>query len=217
MSLCIETVFHTPGPQPNGLQATAAGLWILDQGTNEVHLVSYAGDVLRGFATASDRGSGITDDGAALWIASTYSREILRVDRETGATLAAFPTPGAGKTGAHGLEWREGALWMAVPPAATIYQVDPEDGFAIRHQIPAPGNRPHGIAWDGDHLWCAETSHRVLYRLNPRDGTIEDGIEIPAAYPEPHGMTLWQGALWYCDATTRAVCRIELTGTGSHP
>lgn len=212
MSLTIETLFAAPGPQPNGLQATAEGLWILDQGTNEIHLVAYTGDVLRGFATASDRGSGITDDGRNLWIASTYSREILRVDRETGATLAAFPTPGAGQTGAHGLEWRDGTLWMAVPPVATLYQVDPARDFAVLHQIPAPGNRPHGIAWDGDHLWCAETSHRALYCLNPRNGAIEDGIEIPAAYPEPHGMSFHDGALWYCDATTRAVCRIFLGG-----
>jgi hypothetical protein len=120
MSLVIETLFQSPGPQPNGMQATAEGLWILDQGSNEVHLVSYAGEVLRGFPTASDRGSGITDDGIHLWIASTYSCEILKVDRKTGATLAAFATPGAGVTGAHGLEWRAGELWMAVPPSATI-------------------------------------------------------------------------------------------------
>jgi streptogramin lyase len=210
MALAIEILFDTPGPQPNGMQATAEGLWILDQGTNEVHLVSYGGEVLRRLATASDRGSGITDDGENLWLASTYSREILKVDRETGATLAAFPTPGAGATGAHGLEWREGALWMAVPPAATLYQVDPADGLAVRRAFPAPGNRPHGIAWDGDRLWCAETSHRTLYLLDPRDGAVADGIEIPTAYPEPHGMTFWDGALWYCDATTRAVCRIRL-------
>jgi streptogramin lyase len=210
MSHHIETVFLSPGPQPNGMQATPQGLWILDQGTNEVHLVSYTGEVLRGFATASDRGSGITDDGQNLWIASTYSREILKVDRETGKTLAAFDTPGAGATGAHGLEWRQNLLWMAVPPSATIYQVDPADGFAVRHAIPAPGNRPHGIAWEGDHLWCTETSHRTLYRLDPKDGAILDRIEIPEAFPEPHGMTLWEGAFWYCDATTRAVCRLAL-------
>ena len=31
----IEKVFDSPGPQPNGMQATEDGLWILDQQTNE--------------------------------------------------------------------------------------------------------------------------------------------------------------------------------------
>jgi len=28
----VETVFDSPGPAPNGLQATREGLWIIDQG-----------------------------------------------------------------------------------------------------------------------------------------------------------------------------------------
>ncbi|MEW6755002.1 MAG: hypothetical protein AB1505_29070 [Candidatus Latescibacterota bacterium] len=206
----IEKVFDAPGPHPNGMQATADGLWILDQHTNQVHLVSYSGQVLEALNTASDRGSGIADAGTALWIASTYSRQILSVDRSSGATLAAYPTPGASQTGAHGLEWRDGELWMAVPPSAAICGVDVEDGFAVRHTIPAPGSRPHGIAWDGDELWCAETTHRAIYRLDPRDGAILEKIDIPEPHPEPHGMTLWEGSLWYCDAGSRSVCRLPL-------
>ena len=56
----IEKVFDSPGPQPNGMQATEEGLWILDQQTDEVHLVSYNGVVKKTLATDSDKGSGIT-------------------------------------------------------------------------------------------------------------------------------------------------------------
>ena len=206
----IERLFDTPGPQPNGMQATPDGLWILDQSTNQVSLVSYGGEVLKTFDTESDRGSGITDTGEALWLASTYNRQILKVDKTNGSTLAAFDTPGASETGAHGLEWHEGKLWVAVPPSATIYQIDVEDNFTVLHTIPAPGNRPHGIAWAGDELWCVETSHRTIFRLNPEDGSITDKIEIPEPHPEPHGMTLWEGNFWYCDAHTCAVCRLPL-------
>src|SRR5262245_42546088 len=74
----VKRVCSTPGPQPNGLQATREGLWVLDQGTNHVALVDYRdGKVLREFGTEADRGSGITFDGSALWIASTYNRLIL--------------------------------------------------------------------------------------------------------------------------------------------
>jgi streptogramin lyase len=208
----IEIVFEAPGPQPNGMQATPEGLWILDQVTNQVQLVSYEGELLKTLATASDRGSGLTDDGVALWLASTYSREILKVDRATGATLATFPTPGAGQTGAHGLEFHHHKLWIAVPPSATLYQVEVGDGFTVLHTIPAPGNRPHGLAWNGDELWCVETNQRAIYQLDPENGSILAKREIPEPYPEPHGMTLWQGYFWYCDAHSRAVCRLPLGG-----
>jgi len=206
----IEIMFDAPGPQPNGMQATAAGLWIVDQLTNQLHLVSYSGEVLKTLETTSDRGSGVTDTGDVLWLSSTYSREILQLDRSTGATLAAFATPGASQTGAHGLEWRAGTLWMAVPPSATIYQLDVNNNLAVLHSIPAPGNRPHGLAWDGDDLLCVETNHRAVYRLNPQTGETLEKIEIPEPHPEPHGMTLWDGYIWYCDAHTSAVCRLPL-------
>src|SRR5580700_2309269 len=53
----VETVFKSPGPKPNGLQATQDGLWIIDQGAgNRAYLVSYQdGKVLRGFDTETDR------------------------------------------------------------------------------------------------------------------------------------------------------------------
>ena len=210
MSISIEKIFVAPGPHPNGMQATAEGIWMLDQHSNQVHLVSYEGEVLKTYETDSDRGSGITDNGNELWLASTYSREIIKTDRSNRSTIAKFPTAGASQTGAHGLEWRDGKLWMAVPPSATIYQLDPEDNLAVLHSIPAPGNRPHGIAWEGDDLWCVETSHRAIYRLNPKDGSIIDKIEIPEPHPEPHGMTRWDGCFWYCDAGSRAVCRVSL-------
>src|SRR6266849_2510890 len=94
----VETVFKSPGPQPNGLQATKDGLWIMDQGAgNKAYLVSYEdGKVLRSFETETDKSSGITFDGEALWIGSTYSREIFRVDAMTGKTIEKRFTPGAG-------------------------------------------------------------------------------------------------------------------------
>src|SRR6266851_358287 len=93
----VETVFKSPGPKPNGLQATADGLWIMDQGNNKVYLVAYAdGKVLRECATEANAASGITFDGEALWLASTYSRELIRSDANTGKTIAKHFTPGAG-------------------------------------------------------------------------------------------------------------------------
>jgi streptogramin lyase len=152
----------------------------------------------------------VTDDGTTLWIASTYNRKILRVDRNTGATLAEFETPGAEKTGAHGLEWRDGKLWLATPPAATLYQVDPDNGCAVIKSYPAPGNRPHGLGWHGDQLWLVETNHRAIYCYDPEDGAVRFKLQLPDSAPEPHGMTIWEGHFWYCDAETHVICRLPV-------
>lgn len=204
-------LYATPGPHPNGLQATAAGLWCLDQQTNHIYLLDLnSGRILADLPTESDRGSGITFDGEALWAASTYNCKILHIDPKTGATLAEYPSPGANVTGSHGLEWRDGKLWIATPPSATLYQVDPADNLKVLRSFPAPGNRPHGIAWHGDDLWCVETNQRAIYLMDSTTGDVRLKVALPDDAPEPHGMTVWEGHFYYCDANTSRVCRVAV-------
>ncbi len=237
----VETVFRSPGPHPNGLQATADGLWILDQGDNHAYLVAYdSGKVLRDLKTDSVAGSGITFDGEALWLASTYSSEILRADARTGQTLERHDTPGAGvvswaaaearrsplskplpvptlpvpaaprkATGAHGLEWKNGRLWIAVPPAQKLYRMNPRT-WQIEQQFPTPGNRPHGIGWQGNWLWLTETNKNAFYQLDPKTGLAHAKIQLADTDPLPHGMSIWRDTLWYCD-DEGVVCRLKLT------
>jgi streptogramin lyase len=246
----VETVFKSPGPKPNGLQATQEGLWIIDQGDNKAYLVSYTnGKVLREFATDADRASGITFDGEALWIGSTYNREIVRCDAKTGKTLARYFTPGAGViyktpwdppgrsspllknssapseparpaqlskptapntlgTGAHGQEWKDGKLWMAVPPSRMIYRIDPKT-WVVEQQFPTAGNRPHGIGWEGRYLWCTDSNLNAFFKHDPVTGDIVEKIQLADSDPLPHGMSIWNGMLWYCD-DVGVVCRFKM-------
>ncbi len=210
--------WQTDGPHPNGLHAAPHGLWIIDQGDNRLYEQDYAdGQVRRSLPTSADRSSGLTWDGTYAWIASTYNCLLLKVDPETGKTVQEFDTPGAGvvpwgkpgqpRTGAHGLEWRDGTLWVATPPSGTIYQVNPADGSVIR-SFKAPGFRPHGLAWQGDDLWCVETNERAFYRYHIAGGEIVEKLNVDG--PVPHGMTIHDGAFWYCDADTREVATVPL-------
>ena len=254
----VETVFDSPGPQPNGLQATKDGLWIMDQGAgNKAYLVSYEkGKVLRGFETETEKSSGITFDGEALWIGSTYSREIVRVSATTGKAIERHFTPGAGViykmlgdpagrssplaksrpapkppasatpqvggfqagevlgskavgTGAHGQEWRDGKLWFAVPPSREIYRVDPKT-WLVETKFPTAGNRPHGIGWEGKYLWAADSNLNAFFKHDPETGEMVERIQLADSDPLPHGMTIWQGWMWYCD-DVGVVCRFKLS------
>ena len=242
----VEVVFKTPaGSAPNGLQATREGLWIIDQAPgNRAYLTSFQGKVLRSFETETDKSSGITFDGEALWVASTYSREIVRCSATTGKALDRHFTPGAGViykmagdppgrssplararpsapappaatsptiplgTGAHGLEWKSGKLWVAVPPSREVYRIDPKT-WTVEMKFPVAGNRPHGIGWEDNYLWVTDSNLNAFYKHDPANGDIVERIQLSEKDPLPHGMTIWDGWLWYCD-DVGVVCRLKL-------
>ncbi len=206
-----EKMFTAPGGKhPNGLQATADGLWILDQSDNKAYLVGYDGKLKRTLETEADRGSGIGFDGKNLWLASTYNRKTLEIDPQTGKTLRSFDTPGSGRvafsknenqpeTGAHGIEFHNGKMWIAVPPAVKIYRIDPAT-HTVEHVIPAPGERPHGISFEGESLWCTESNHMAFYKLDPETGAWTEKMKLAEGSATPHGMSIWKGDMWYSDA-----------------
>jgi streptogramin lyase len=207
-----KVLWKTPGNQPNGLQATPEGLWVIDQiDPNHIYLLSYEGELLRDLGECRARhSSGITlDPKGSIWVASTFTYEMILFDRETGKELAAFPTPPYDRSGgAHGTEWRFNQLWFNVPKAGRIFAVNPNNGQVMR-DIPAYGDRSHGMAWDPDgSLWSVDTNKRVIFKLDPSTGAILDAIGVSG--PEPHGMTIWQGQFWLCDAGTREVFTIDV-------
>lgn len=256
----VEIVFDSPGHQPNGLQATKDGLWIIDQGEgNRAHLVTYdKGKVIKGFETETEKSSGITFDGDALWIGSTYSREIVKVSAATGKAIERHFTPGAGViyqmagdppgrssplaksrpkpaappskkdgakfvggfqqgqvmggaapgTGAHGQEWRDGKLWFCVPPSREVYCIDPKT-WVVQTKFPTAGNRPHGIGWEGRYLWVTDSNLNAFFKHDPDTGQMVEKIQLAGNDPLPHGMTIWQGMMWYCD-DVGVVCRFKL-------
>jgi streptogramin lyase len=203
MSYNIRLLWKTPGDQPNGLQATPQGLWVLDQvDPNEVYLLRYAdGSIVRQFSTRSHHGSGMTvDPSGRVWVASTFGFEIIAYDSETGREVAAIPAPGLGPGpgSPHALEWRDGHLWCNVPKAGQIFELDPATGKVL-HQISAHGDRAHGMAWESDGMWCLG--------INPAAG------QSPAVGDEETSRP-WRSArglpaLWSSDTNKRVIFRIN--------
>jgi len=229
----VEKLYTVSGcRQPNDLQFTSEGLWILDQVDqpgNKVFLVKpETGAVIKEIMTDSIHGSGITYGNGALWITSTKMKNptdppvTLKVDPNTGATLKSWRTPGSGyygrmnpdrdtPSGGHGLKWVDGKYWMAVPASGRVFLMEPETGEIVR-SIPAPGSTPrtHGIAWDKGLLWVINSDDRAIYKLDPKDGSILTKIQLSKNDPEPHGLDIDRnGVLWYSDAgPTRLICRL---------
>ena len=111
-------------------------------------------------------------------------------------------------TGAHGQEWRDGKLWSAVPPSREVYCLDPKT-WVVQTKFATAGNRPHGIGWEGKYLWVTDSNLNTFFKHDPDTGKIVEKIQLADSDPLPHGMTIWQGTLWYCD-DVGVVCRLKL-------
>ena len=206
-------LFNCPGPKPNGLQATGEGLWVIDQGNNFVYLLDWNdGRTIKSFETDTDKSSGITvDDKGNLWVASTYNCKIYKISQDSGKTIEIYDSPGAGinatreliegseRTGDHGLEWKDGNLYIASPPSQYIHEMDTKN-WAELNRTKVPGFRVHGIAWaeEEGNMWVADTAMGVVSRIRLKDSRIYDVFRVPETV-EVHGMTIKDNVLWYCD------------------
>jgi streptogramin lyase len=264
------------------MQCSEEGIWTIDvagsrtdtPGRCKVYLSSYDGKLLRELTPegTGPSGIGIDADNKAIWIGSTYSREIIRADAKSGETIEKHFTPGAGViykmtsdlparpdtygrsvrppatnppsvaagassfgaagvgrggavastpgppapgTGAHGQQTQHGKLWFAVPPSRMIYRINPGT-WVVEHMFPTVGFRPHGIGIespDATYLWESDTNMGAFFKRDMVTGEIVDSIRLPEGSPFPHGMSVWNGYIYWTDdigGGIAPVCRVKI-------
>jgi hypothetical protein len=206
----VETLFKSPDGNPNGLEATPDGLWIGEQVTDRAYLVDWNGKVITKYETQSSNTSGIAAGGGYVWMAANgpaalrpkrptdleKGGRICKLDIKTGESVKNYPTPNGG--GLHGLLWALDSLWVTQFGPNKILQSDAD--LHIQHSFAVPLNRAHGMGWDGQHLWCMFSNDFRILKFDVTDGTVLEAIQLDSTDPDPHGMTWWDGHLYYCDA-----------------
>lgn len=234
MSRKIENLFRAPYSVPNGLQLTDDGLWIVDQITDRVALVELENPLdyyrvpkfVRDIPSDCSNTSGLSYGDGALWLAANgdaslwrparphdaqaHAGEILKVDPQSGETLARYPLPGGG--GTHGLEfdrYEADTLWVTTLKAQTLTKMRISD-WSIQHVLPLPYQRAHGVVRVADGIWVVHTADRVIVKLDLNDGHELERIEVAAPHAEPHGLSICGSDLIYCDASSGWVARIYL-------
>jgi len=118
---------------------------------------------------------------------------------------------GLGGTGAHGIENRGGLLYFAVPPARTLYVMDPKT-WVVQDAWPLAANRPHGVGWapDGESLWVADSNLWAFFRHDIKTGKMVEKIQLTADKdPVIHGASVHDGYMWYCD-DVGYICNFKL-------
>jgi hypothetical protein len=208
----VEILWKAPDGHPNALEATDEGLWVGDQISDAAHLLDWkTGRLIRSVQTECYNTSGIAYGGGFLWMAANGALKvrprrstdgddaaILKVDPNTGKTLARCPFPGASL---HELEWVESEklLWATDRGHSRLLLMDPN--FQVLRSIPVKLRRAHGLAWDNGSLWCLFSDDWVIQRLDVKDGHVLEEIQLKKGVdPEPHGLALHEGFLYYADA-----------------
>jgi len=243
----VEILFKAPGLSGNGMQCTEEGIWTIDiagsrgetPGRCKVYLSSYEGKLIREIAPEGTGPSGIGFDGQNIWIASTYSREIIAADAKSGETVVKHFTPGAGviyrrstdipaRPDTYGQQVRaEIAKARGEEPPARrgggaggFGRQGTADGLGVGRGgavagnpgPPAPGTGAHGIQVQGGKLWVAVPPGRMIYRIEPKSWTVEH--MFPTVGFRPHGIGIESEKaqhLWESDTNMGAFMKRDMT------
>jgi len=208
----VTKLFRSPEGHPNALEATPQGLWVGEQISDRAYLLDWkTGEVLKKVDTESSNTSGMAYGGGYLWMAANggplgrlprpdeprYGR-VVKVDPETGRTIGVYTAPDEG--GVHGLVWADNSLWMTCFKWKVIARVDP-DTFKVIHKFPLHLTRPHGLAWDPPGMWVGYSNDWVFLKQDSNDGRVLEVVTLEKGKdPDPHGMDMYQGKMYYCDA-----------------
>jgi streptogramin lyase len=210
----VEKLFKAPDIHPNALEATDEGLWIGDQVSERVFRVDWkTGKVLHELQTEAHNTSGLAVGGGYLWISCNGGvsnrrparptdkpiGEILQADPVTGKTVKVWTLPWG--NGIHGITYvpETHTLWVTALGISALAEMDPKD-LRILHLIPLHGDRGHGLDWENGAVWCLFAGDRLVQKLDPRSGKVLEIVKIDARDPDPHGMCIHQGYMYYCDA-----------------
>jgi hypothetical protein len=230
----VEKLFKAPDRHPNALEAAPDGLWIGDQVSEKIFKVDWkTGKLLHEVQTESHNTSGVAVGGGYLWVAANGNvtpgkraprptdksiGEVFQADMKTGKTIKVHPLAWPG--GIHGITWMEPSktLWLTALSIKALAEVDPKD-FRILRQIPVKLDRAHGLDWDNGAIWCLFAADRLVHKLDPKTGKILEVVKFSNQDPDPHGMCIHDGYMYYCDAGLTAtfagsspgyVCRFKL-------
>jgi streptogramin lyase len=231
----VERLFKAPDAHPNALEAAQDGLWIGDQVSERVFRVDWqTGKVLHEVQTESHNTSGLAVGGGFLWLNANGGvsgrrparptdkpfGEIIQADPRSGKTIKVFDPPWGG---VHGNVWVEATqtLWSVALNLSALAELDPKDNLRVLRLIPVKGDRPHGLDWDNGAIWCLFAGDRLVQKLDANTGRVLEVIKLsPTGDPDPHGMCVHDGYMYYCDAGLTApgpgsepamVCRFKLS------
>jgi len=208
----VVTLFKSPDGFPNALDSSPEGIWIGDQVSDRATLVDLNGKVLKTVQTESHNTSGMGVGGGYIWMAANGDpdpnrpvklnrggAEVVQCDMQ-GNTVSRHEVP-LGGGGIHDVKWVNGKLWIMSTRLNGIIETDPNT-FQPLYMMPVTRNRPHGLAIDNSNMWCVfgDEEEPCICKLDMKSGRVVEILQLSKTDPDPHGLCVHDGKLYYCDA-----------------
>ena len=235
----VEKLFKSPDRYPNALEATPEALWVGDQVSERVLKMDWnTGKVLEDFVAEAHNTSGLAVGGGYLWIGCNgagtaaanrpFNRptdksygEVVKCDMKTGKQVKAYRTPWGGTHGTV-YERTTDKLWVVDPGHQLAVEMDPKDDLRILRMISVGGGTPHGIEIYDGAIWVMAAADRLVRKID-YSGKVLEIWTLGPNDPDPHGMCIHNGHVYYCDAglgggrtpspgtVPQIICRFPLT------
>jgi hypothetical protein len=201
-------LFKSPEGYPNGIAATAEGLWIGEQKSDNAVLQAWDGKAIKTVKTPSKNTSGIGFGGGFVWMAANAAPEgIFQIDPATGKVVShrQIPLgPADNGGGCHGCEYVDGKLWIAALRLRGILRVDAKT-WQPEMLIPYSVTRAHGIAYNrqDNSIWLVTGNPEGfagLIQYDAATGRTLSTATFAKTDADPHGLAWHNGVLYSCDA-----------------
>lgn len=104
-------------------------------------------------------------------------------------------------TGAHCILVKGNNLYVAVPPARTIFVID-KNTWVVQNMFATAGSRPHDMTWTTPaktHLWASDSDLNAFFLHDASTGQMSERLQLPSDSPVIHGAKLWNGYMYCCD------------------
>ena len=212
----VEKLWNIPTYKAmNALEAAPDGLWIGDQVTEKACRVDWqTGKILYEVTLESHNISGLAVGGGYIWAGSNGSvsnrrpprpqdreyGEYSQLDMKTGKIVKTYRPIWGG--GTHGLTYNlaTGTLWTAALGIQCVAEFDPKDNLRVIRLMRTPGQRAHGLDVTKEFVYLLLATDRLVHKYTIEGAKLVEVIQIPKADPDPHGLALHDGYLYYCDS-----------------
>lgn len=148
---------------------------------------------------------GIADDGVNIWIADGVNRALIKLDRQTGQTLAEVKLPQVPSN----LLYANGFLWTTNQSAGTVTQVGPDGSIVGDYAV---DGGPVALAYDGTQIWVGAQDGRALVQLDPEGGNALGVIPLDGQ-PDVNSLVFDGQYLWVALKDKNEVVKIDPSGS----
>jgi DNA-binding SARP family transcriptional activator/ABC-type branched-subunit amino acid transport system substrate-binding protein/DNA-binding beta-propeller fold protein YncE len=169
-------------PTPNALAVGDGALWVNRERERLVRRPTGTGAPRTLRLPEHDAADGLALGAGALWVASSASDRVLRIDPRRARIVGVIPIAarrGARVAGPYGVAAGGRAVWVTDALADAVSRVDPRLG-AVTATIPI-GRRPTRIAVGEGAVWVLNATDQTLTRIDPRTNTVTATVPVPGA------------------------------------